>query len=243
LDLSLYGRVLWRFWPLLVGGFVVACVLAVFSVAKLSPSGISYRKPAVYGASAELLLTQKGFPWGRTAIPTSGPAGTQPNNLSGLTELYSQFANSNEVAAIMLRRGAPKTWKVVANPLTPTLEGSALPILAVTGEAYTPADAAKAATLGTLSLIQYVQAQQKAAAIPVSQRVNIQVLQAPTALKAVAVSPHKKTLPLMVFLGVMVATIALAFVLENRRPQAVVAPRLADEAEARVSIASARRTA
>jgi hypothetical protein len=244
MDVSLYGRVLRRFWPLLVGGFVVACVLAVFSVAKVSPSGISYRKPAVYGASAELFLTQKGFPWGRTAIPNAGPnSKTSPTNLSGLTDLYAQFANSIDVIAIMRSHGAPKTWKLIAAPILPMIQGAALPVLSLTGEADSPADAAKAAALGTRSFVEYVQQQQKAAAIPNSQRVKIQVLQPATALTAVAVTPHKKTLPIMVFLGVMAATIALAFILENRRPRSGAVATPMPTGEARVQIASARRTA
>jgi hypothetical protein len=59
--------------------------------------------------------------------------------------------------------------------------------------------------------------QQAQADIPDKQRVVLQVFSA--ARNATVVSGRKKTLPIVIFLSVLLATIGLAFVLENLRPR------------------------
>ena len=65
--------------------------------------------------------------------------------------------------------------------------------------------------------------QQQAAKIPTDQRINLQIVQRATA--PVVVEPRKKTLAVVVFGAVLVATVGLAFILENLRPRVrAVAP-------------------
>ncbi len=109
MNLELFARVLWRFKYVVAGGFVVALLLAVLTVAKL-PS-FKPRTTTVYGSSATLLITQSGFPWGSAvqqyALP--GRKGQDPvpagdlTRLTALANLYVQLANSD---VIKRRRGA-----------------------------------------------------------------------------------------------------------------------------------------
>jgi hypothetical protein len=145
MDLSLYGRVLWRFRWLVLSGILLAILLAVLSVAKVSSHGLSYRKHEVWQSSTRILLTQNGFPWGRAVVPASQPGATGgPGWLSGLTELYAQFANSDQVQELMLRDGAAKNWALTAAPVIASGSSSALPVIALAGSADSPADAVKA---------------------------------------------------------------------------------------------------
>ena len=226
MDLSLYGRVFWRFRWLVLCGILLAILLAVLSVAKVSSHGLSYRKPEVWQSSTTLLITQNGFPWGRTVIPAAQVGATGgPGWLSGLTELYAQFANSDEVKAQMLRDGASRNWTLTAAPVIPSGSSSALPVIALAGLAYTPAGAVKATLVGRTAFLQYVKSQQVLAAIPKSERVDLQVLQ--NAEPPTLVQPRKKTLPIIIFLAVLSATVGLAFVLENARPRVTPVTSLA----------------
>jgi hypothetical protein len=220
MDISLYGRVLWRFRWLVAFGLLLATVLAVLSVAKVSQTGLTYRKPELWQSSSTVLLTQKGFPWGYSSLPPSQQGSSQfggPSWLAGLTELYAQFANSDQVRAQMLRDGASPTWKLTAAPVIPSGSSSALPVVQLVGLAFSPKDAVRATLVGRSAFMQYVKGQQGLAAIPNSDRVDLQVLQNTT--PPIVIQPRKKTLPIVIFVAVMTATIGLAFILENARPR------------------------
>jgi hypothetical protein len=210
MDLAVYWRVARRFWVLLAAGTLLAIVLAVFSTARITSHGISYRKPEVWQSQSTLLLTQQGFPWGRAVAPSNG----SPSQLSSLSSLYSQFANSDAVRLAMLRAGVPQTSKLIAAPDPTQLS---LPIVDLAASGYSPAAAVKALTLGRRAFLEYVSSQQRAAAIPKSQRVQIQILEKAT--PPVVIVPRKKTLPIVVFVAVMTLTVGLVFVLENARPR------------------------
>ena len=218
MDLSLYGRVLWRFRWLVALGLILAVALSLLSVAKVSSRGLSYRKHEVWQSSTTVLLTQHGFPWGRAVVPPAQTGATAgPGWLAGLTQLYAQFANSDQVKALMLRDGASKNWTLTAAPVVPPGSSSALPVIALAGLAYTPAGAVQATLLGRTAFLQYVKGQQASADIPNNERVDLQVLQNLT--PPIVVQSRKKTLPIVIFLAVLSATIGLAFILENARPR------------------------
>ena len=63
------------------------------------------------------------------------------------------------------------------------------------------------------------------AAIPPNERVDLQVLQNATA--PILLQPRKKTLPIVILLAVLSATIGLAFILENARPRVTPVTTLA----------------
>ena len=218
MDLSLYGRVIWRFRWLVALGLILAIALSVLSVAKFSSHGLSYRKHEVWQSSTTVLLTQHGFIWGRAVIPPTQAGSTGgPAWLYGLTALYAQFASSDDVKALMLHDGASKNWTLTAAPVISSGSSSALPVIALAGLAYTPAGAVQATLVGRTAFLQYVKSRQASAAIPDNERVDLQVLQ--NATPPVLVQPRKKTLAIVILLAVLSATIGLAFVLENARPR------------------------
>lgn len=215
-----------RFWPLVVTGVILAAVLALLSTVRVTSHGFSYRKPEVWQSQAVLLLNAPGFPYGRTQIPAGGAGNSAPPqymNLAGLTDLYSQFANSDDVRRLMRAEGAPKTWSITAVPAVPTIQGADLPVIALSGRAHTASEAVSAVDYGRRALVEYVKRQQEAAKIPTDQRINLQIVQRAT--KPVVVEPRKKMLAVVVFGAVLVAAIGLAFILENLRPRVrAVAP-------------------
>lgn len=222
MDLALYSRVIWRFRKLVFGGVLLAILLAVLSVAKINSSGLVYRKPEIWQSTSTVLLTQHGFPWGRATLPSSevgaGSEFADPTRFSSLTDLYSQFANSDEVKSILLSEGAKKSWKLLATPVQPVNPSAGLlPVILLAGQAYTPKEAVQATVLGRRAFLQYVAAQQQSAAIPENQRIDIQTIQSATVPKVFL--PRKKTLPIVILLAVLSATFGLAFVLENLRPR------------------------
>jgi hypothetical protein len=226
-DFALYGRVLRRFWPLVLTGVILAASLGLLSLVRVTSHGVSYRNPMVWQSQAVLLLNAPGFPYGRTRLPAAGTRDSAPPqymNLAGLTDLYSQFANSDDVKRLMRAEGAPKTWTITAAPAVPAIQGADLPVIALSGRANSASEAVSAVSYGRRALVEYVERQQQAAKIPNDQRINLQIVQRAT--KPVVVEPRKKTLAVVVFGALLVATLGLAFILENLRPRvrAVAAP-------------------
>lgn len=225
MDFALYGRVLRRFWPLVATGVILAAALALLSLVRVTSHGFSYRKPAVWQSQAVLLLTQPGFPYGRTVIPAAGTGSTAPQymNLAGLTDLYSQFANGDEVRRLMREEGAPSGSSITAAPAVPTIQGADLPVIGLSGRGNSASEAIAAVEYGRRALVEYVERRQQSAKIPTNQRISLQVVQRAT--PPVVVEPRKKTLAVVVFAALVIATIGLAFILENLRPRVrAVAP-------------------
>lgn len=261
MDLGLYSRVIWRFRFLVIAGLLVALVLSLLSVARVSFRGgsptIGYRHPETWESQTRLLITQRGFPWGRAVFPFQAPPDSgsgkslapqfaDPSRFSDLAVFYSQLANSDAVQA-MLARGGPLKGAMSAQPAFTAQPGlpvsssrvSVLPFIVITGTATTPEDAVEIAERGSDAFRRYLAERQKAAAIPPSQRVRVQVLNRPRDAEIVA--GHGTTVPAIVFLTVMIATLGLAFILENLRPRVrAVAEGPGTELE---RAAQARRTA
>ena len=182
---------------LVLGGLTLAVALATLSVARVSSDGLSYRSDEVWKSTTTLLLTRKGN------------AFAAPMAYSPLTDLYSRLANSDVVRRSMLKAGAHKDWKITATPVAPTFNpGAVLPVIELAGEAPTPREAVKATVLGRQAFLDYVSEQKGSA--------GIQVLQ--NATKPTLAVPRSKTLPIIMFLAMLSATFALAFILENVRP-------------------------
>jgi hypothetical protein len=225
-DLAEYGRVLRRFWPLVVTGVILASILAFLSLVRVTSHGVTYRNPSVWQSQAVLLLNAPGFPYGRTQIPPAGTGNSAPPqyvNLAGLTDLYSEFANSDDVKRLMRAEGAPRTWSITAAAAVPTIQGATLPVIELSGRANSANEAVLAVEYGRRALVKHVERQQQVAKIPTDQRITLQIVQRAT--KPVVVEPRKKTLAVVVFVALLIATIGLAFILENLRPRVrAVAP-------------------
>jgi hypothetical protein len=178
-------------------GVILAVVLGALSVAKITSSGLTYRQHEVFQSTSTVLLTQNGSTF------------ADPSRYAALTDLYSQLANSDAVHSLMLKDGGSKDWKLIAAPVPPVTNPTAiLPVITLSGQAFTPAQAIRATVLGRKAFVSYITKQPGSA--------GLTVLQSATPPKVV--QPRKKTLLIVVILGVLSATVGLCFVLENLRP-------------------------
>lgn len=227
MDLGQLLRVLYRRWYILTLGIVLAIVLAVLAYFQVSfvdgSPRLEPRKEQIWQSQGDVLLTEQGFPAGRRTIPleqlnvgsevTIVPQYNDPFRYSGLATLYSRIAESDEVRA----RIGPLNGSYDAIGGADTTYGRAtqLPMVSFFGKATDAATAQQIAGRAMSGFVAYMQERQRAAKIPENDRVLFQVLNAPQ--PAVLLEPRKKTLPIVVFLSVVIAAIALAFVLENAR--------------------------
>jgi hypothetical protein len=213
MDLPVYLRVLKRFRVLVAAGLLLACVLAFLSLARVSPTGVTWRKAPTYVAFSRLFVTQPGFPWGSLRPPVSADA----NRFTSLAILYSQLALSDPVHQILLRSGPVNGTVDVAPVLDPASNNAALPLISVAGFANTPKQAIALSQRETDALLTYIHQQQSTSAISAKDRVLVQLVTRATDAKVF--QARKLTLAVVVFLGVLLATFALAFLLENLRPR------------------------
>lgn len=219
-DLTLFVRVIWQHRKVVAGGLLLAIVLAILSVAKVSSSGLSYRHAATYQSQATLLVTQNGFPWGRSVINTlPSPSGAQPQygdptRFISLAILFSHLGNGDDVRRLMLRDG-PIHGTYTAAPI-PSDDGNGfIPFISVTAQSDSPDGAKTLARRAATGIEEYISTQQNANKIGSGDRVVLHVVQSAT--KPTVVAGHKLTTPIAIFLLVMMATLGLAFVLENIR--------------------------
>jgi hypothetical protein len=230
MDLQLMLRVLWRF-RLLVGlGLLAAVGLSGLSVFKVDLSHgtprLDYRKKQEWSSSATLFITQRGFPWGRSP---SNPA-SDPTRLAELSTVYANLAASDVVRGMVVRSGpfdeALDSIDATAVPAAPGSDVT-LPLVLVTGMSWTPARATALAERAETAFRTFIARQQSANAIPDAQRVIVSEVKAPSLEKAVLVKGRSKSIPMVVFVSVMIAVCGLAFLLENLRPR--TRPVAADE--------------
>ena len=230
MDLNTYIRVLWRFRVVTISGFILAVLLGVLSMAKIGFNGgptLTYRQQPTYQATTQLLVTQKGFPWGRSILPgvtgatsdqvqptRSGVEFADPNRFASLAVLYAQILNGDLLQA-RIRKQLPKGVLLGAQAVTNSPTNAVLPLVNVIGTAGSQALAERTSKLGASLFQSYITDQQAGAKIDPSQRVLLNVVSTQTLL----VAGRKKTIPIVAFLTVMIGTIGLAFLLENMRPR------------------------
>jgi hypothetical protein len=217
MDLALFGRVLWRFKWLVLFGAVLAGVLAVLAVAHVSFKGgtprFTYRTSELWQNNTTVLLTQSGFPEGRSTLP-AGSAFADPGRFTYLADLYSQLASGDAVRALIARTGPVDGSVAAATVLTST--GQSSPLVSIFGKSTTARKATALTLRATDALIRYVDQRQGLAGIPLRQRVELTPVRG--ADSPLLIKPRSNTLPIVVFLGTLICFIALAFILENRRP-------------------------
>jgi hypothetical protein len=233
MDVRLFCAVLWRFKRLVIGGSFLAAVLAVLAYG--SPT-LSHGKPTIiprggesWQSVAELLITQASFPYGRAAQQytpgspktntPSVPVGDQ-QYMSGLAPVYAALANGNAVKTL-IHQAAPVPGTVVATELTNAATSQPLPFVDLTATAPTSGAAARLASAAAAVLGNYVGKQQTAAGIAPNDRIQLQVVQ--NGLRPQLVSGHKPTIPVLVFVAVLGAAIALALTLESVWPRTAAA--------------------
>jgi hypothetical protein len=234
-DLPLFLRVLSRFRLLVAIGFLLATTLALLSYVKIDFDNglkLSYRGSELWESNARVLVTPPGFKWGATNPGVE--AGEVEGRLPTLTALYSSFVTSDQVRAIMLREGGPIRGVIYASPLPANPNGDGtLPVVNITADGFTKLDSIKIANRAAAALRTYVMDEQEAAGIAFRQRIELKPMN--TGFSPRLLEPRSKTMPIVIFLAVMFATMSLAFVLENLRPRAAgdaaVVPIVQDRAK------------
>jgi hypothetical protein len=238
-DLQLYFRVLWRFRFLVAVGLLVALTLSTLSLVSVSASGVTYRQQEVWGSSAKLLVTQEGFPEGRSITELykfviderTGERVAQPvfpgsSRFEELAALYAALATTDSARAVIMRDG-PLPGTLSAATVSST-DGESLPLVAMTGTATSPEAAMATANQAATGFVEYIEQRQARDNVPADQRSVLTVVEKASA--ATLLVPRKLTRPIFIFLAVMMAVLGLAFVLENMRPR--VRPVAAAEADA-----------
>jgi hypothetical protein len=216
-DLQLYLRVLWRHKLVVSAGILLALALAFLSFVRVGGSPfLQYRESEEFLSYAKLFVTKDGFELGKIA-PSETSSGPAIADLTTFAIIYSQLADSDQVRALMLADG-PIDGRIEVAPISATANSDeALPIISIAAFADSPRKAMSLASRQAAAVRDYVVAQQDEQLVPRSQRVNISVVKEPRTAEKVA--GRGLTLPIVVFLTVMIAFIGLSFLLENLRPE------------------------
>jgi hypothetical protein len=215
MDMKLLGRALWRFKWIAAVGLVAAVGLTFISTFKFSNGKLSYRQSEQVASYSQIFVTEQGFPWGAL----EAPAASQDGRLTSLALIYANLADSDPVKRLMAKMGPPIPGAQIQAAALTTSPGStdALPIISIAGIAGSPQDSLALTTRDTDALVAYIRDQQAANGIRNANRVVVQVIKHPgqvTVLKG-----RSKTVPVMVFLAVLILVIAVVLVLENMRPR------------------------
>jgi hypothetical protein len=221
-DFQLYLRVFWRFRFLMAAGVLLATGLAALSILRIEPGGspaIQYRENEQWASFAMLFVTQEGFPWGRlTAAAEAAPGGDKvafesEARFSNLAVLYAYLASSDPVRKLMLRHG-PIDGEIAAEPvMTSGSFASPLPLVRLIAIASTPERSRQLVIRATDAFRQFLATKQAQNKIGENQRVLVTVVR--RADKPELFAGRSLTLPIVVFMGVMILISGLAFVLEN----------------------------
>jgi nucleoid-associated protein YgaU len=217
MDLSLYSRVFWRFRYLVAAGLLLAVCLSFLAFVRVGGSPkLKYREQEQWSSSTTLLVQPPGFTWGEVSSADLSVV----NTYGSLALLYAKLATSDAVKRIVLRHGPIKPAKIDATyisqtPADPT--GPALPLISILATAPSAHLAVSAAARQTAAFVSYLANKQAQNGIAPGKRVRIALIQ--RAQPAELLKGRSKTLPIVVFLTVMLAVVGLAFMLENLRPR------------------------
>jgi hypothetical protein len=222
-DLQLYARVLWRFRVLVAIGLAAAASLAFVSFFRVDPAAsnmLAYRQAEEWVSYTRLLVTPGGFPWGRLVPAGNDPEAAEQGRLTSLAIIYSKLADGDAVRSIMRREGPIQGRVEIATLPAGQNSSEDLPIISIAAISDSPEAAKALARRQANAFGEYLVAEQRRSDIPPNQRVKLEVVN--DAKTAELMTGRSKTLPIVVFMTVMFAVIALAFLLENLLP----APRV-----------------
>jgi hypothetical protein len=234
MNLIRHLQVLKRGRAIIAVGLLVAIAVATLATFRVSFDGgpqLAFRKPEVWSSSTKLLLTQPGFPWGRSVLPGAAPAGpdaeaqaaadekgnlqfADPSRLAYLAWIYSHFLMGDEVRTMI--KDKPLDMDIQAGPLSAggSMSAASLPIIGLTTTAHTAKEARKLNDDVHLALEDYLTRQQRRSSTPVTDRVVISTVDRPEPIR---IKGHSVNLGVMAFLLIMVASVSLVYLLENLR--------------------------
>jgi hypothetical protein len=258
IDIALYADVLRRHRTIVLVGAALTIGLVVLSIARVSPSGISYRSPQIWSNQATLVLTQEGAPELRSVLPTPVTGGNSSladtSRFAGLIDVYTTLATSDPVIRALERRGLIDAAQlenganpISAVPVVSTVGGGTTPMMIISATAPTSGTATALTRAATTAFLKEVTSRQLAARIPVKDRIQLRVVKAADEPKLV--KPRSKAVPILVLLGGLIATAGVAFTRENvaRRGRAApiltaASPDEAADSDPSVAVSHARST-
>jgi hypothetical protein len=222
MDLSHFGQAIGRHRLVAALGFVAAVVLTFLFLIRLDLDGngpaLTYRQPQLWGSTVMLQVTQSGFPEGRsrvTAEPQVGVANTfvaDPGRLTSLAQLYARLVDTNEVRRLMLRNGPIAGKDVIVREVL-TADDDALPLIEIVGLGHTRASAQARVRQQATAFIRYIETEQNANAVPLDQRVQLDVVAGP--LKPEIEEARSLALPVLIFLSLLFVVGAFVLALDN----------------------------
>ena len=230
MDLKLFSRVIWRFRYLVGAALAIGLVLAFMTYQQSSGQ-------ERWTSDSSLLVTQRGFPWGRVSIPVEAtpvlepgdqpepftPEYADPSRLTSLATLYAQLAESDQVRALIEAEGPLEPGSVIdARPLVGGAnDDESLPLIAITTIAGSEQGTLALTERVTQGFTDYLRIEQERNEIPQRQRVMVEVVKQPGSDRpgvATLAQGRSLTRPAVLFLALAIASIGLAFILENLRP-------------------------
>ena len=238
MDLGRFISVAWRFRVLLAAGILLATLVSVASLARISLDGVTpkltYRDQESWTSASTLFITQSGFPWGRAILddmitietegaePVTVPKYGDPGRYSGLAALYAELAKSDGVQAAVMKNSQPGEF---VEPMVVQSPGSntALPLMTLKAFGPTPESAMDVAQRASKAFRNFLDREQAANGIPAEKRIKVVVTQKATNPELF----EKRSIvrPVFLFLLINMGFLALAFALENLRPRARPTPQ------------------
>ena len=210
MDLRQLGAAVGNHRRVAVLGVVAAIALAFLAQVRVSPFSsptFEYRKPVVWSSNVTLQLTQEGFPEGRVQ-----DVGSRRAALVSLAPLYARLANTDPVRKRMRKLG-PILGGVKVNPVVDD-NNVGLPLIQISSFAFQNTSAATRAKRQADAFIGYIAQEQAQNDLLPKNRVVLEVVKGPS--RPSVVVPRKITLPVVVFLSMLIVTGALILALENR---------------------------
>jgi hypothetical protein len=210
MDVALFLIVLWRAKRLVLGGVLLAVVLAVLAYgtpgfANGRPT-LRPRSAEVWQSEAQLLIGQSSYPYRQVPEPDG--------SLGSLSPIYAGLANGSVMQA-EIRQQLGTVGKVKASEDVDLAASSFLPFVNFVATAPTPAQATRFAQ-GAASIFEaFVARQQAAQGVPRNRRIELSVVE--TGDNPKLAEGHKLSIPILVFVAVLMGTVALVLVKENVR--------------------------
>jgi hypothetical protein len=228
MDLARHAGVLWRYRWVTAGGILLGVVLAVLASYKVTTGGLEPRGSSTYTSESQLLVTQAGFPEGRSVLPTPPPTDgltpqpsendkelqfADPSRFMTLADLYSTLIVSDEARSLIPEK--PSASQIIASPLPAVSGVPVLPIIELTTTANTAAGAQALNTHTADALRKLLKDRQAKADITPAQSVQIQTVNAPSAGALTGRPSHAGSI--IALLLCLIGTVAVTHLLEMLR--------------------------